>query len=850
MTDDRPDDDDPIRDALTAAGTQPTPEFVASLRSTLVDAAAGRTTATVSAPEPASRRWMPLLAAAAAVALVVTAVAVVATRGDDGEVATAPPATSSPTDTTAHDDTPDHPTTAEQLSAWVGIRLNGVGNGAVNGEYPWFVIESVDVDTGAVRFTGDDACNAYTSTGTIVDGRFEFLDGEITSKDCGPGVFEVRYGDAFIVREDGIDIERSGIVYPFRPDPVVEDAATMIDRRRFVDTSGERPFPFSIVFEGTNVVGFDGCGIFGATAEYEATLVRLLEVEAQCSTSATPLDSDVVEHVGSSAIRIRRDATTVFDSLVSVSESFVPPTTEWLLGDWLVGWGRVTFEEGRVTLGRCETTWESSEGLVLIAPWDGCVTGLFPGDPRAEETLRVVVEAPLVQRLLPPTDVFEQASILDSGSRSVRLVRIEEQPPASPHELFALTEVDGVLFEHDRLPTILVSGSSSGLLARGSDGCGEFSVTGAAVPSGVDVGEVRFGTPCAVELPGDRRFAPAAGTPITVDGSEVTAVDEAGRTGRYVAVGELDEALVSDLLDPTTGTGAWSVDGITLEFTGPPGVGVLRVGSCERTWAFGVDGDTTPGFGPLVVEGDPILGCAAPDSGHDAAELTRILSLTPGTGAEIRLDGVDTAYLVRDVAVVRLTRLGSIAPSPGEAALVDQLVGRTWVGVDGPWRTTSPTLLFDSLDREPGLLGVVVDNGCNRGDGTFRLDGDRMIASEIAIEEAGCDHEVAYLVDGTTLAVDDGVLTVTSTSGPTITTTYVALDSVDAIRSPDLTGDWSANGIPITIAGTEVTAAPDAPTEIIVALRSALDDEPLEALRRDDGWIVRSASGSVQLEPS
>lgn len=187
---------------------------------------------------------------------------------------------------------------------------------------------------------------------------------------------------------------------------------------------------------------------------------------------------------------------------------------------------------------------------------------------------------------------------------------------------------------------------------------------------------------------------------------------------------------------------------------------------------------------------------------------------------------------------------------PHGQQLVDQLVGRTWVGVDGPWRTTSPTLLFDSLDREPGLLGMVVDNGCNRGDGTFRLAGDRLVASEIAIEEARCDHEVAYLVDGTTLTVDDGVLTVTSTSGPTITTTYVALDSLDAVRSPDLTGDWSANGIPITIAGTEVTAAPDAPAEVVVALRNALDDASLEAFRRDDGWIVRSASGTVQLEPS
>ncbi|MFP5489091.1 MAG: hypothetical protein ACLGHQ_12395 [Acidimicrobiia bacterium] len=91
---------------------------------------------------------------------------------------------------------------------------------------------------------------------------------------------------------------------------------------------------------------------------------------------------------------------------------------------------------------------------------------------------------------------------------------------------------------------------------------------------------------------------------------------------------------------------------------------------------------------------------------------------------------------------------------------------------------------------------------------------------------------------------------VTSTLGEDISTTYVALDSLVPAPSLDLTGAWSANGTPVTIDGTNLVAPADAPTQVVSVLRNALDEQPLDAFRRGDGWIVRSTDGFVQLEPS
>lgn len=611
MTDDPGHDDlpdDTIRDALASAGERPTSEFVASLRSILADTAAGRRTAPVVPPDQRASRWRPLLAAAAVIALVVAAVAALATRGDDGDIATIPP-TEAPVEPAPTAGTTDHPTTAEQLTEWVGIRLNGVGNGAVNGRYPWFVITSIDGETGAIRMAGNDGCNDWSSWGTIVDGRYVEDEGESDGEDCGPGTFAPFGSVAFIVRDDGIDIERDGIVYPFGPDPVVADAATLIDRRQFVATSPEAPFPMIVSVDGPDVVGFDGCGYFGATAEYSDRFVVLVDIESSCSTNVSPIEGDVVEIVDDTTVHLRRGADTVA-SLTAVNRLLRPPSADWLLGEWLLGSGRATFADGPVTFGRCATTWASVDGFVVLEPLaDDCVTGLFPDDPWLEDWLHQRLEGPFTVRSLPPATGTGRVALLQSGPHGLRL----DEPPTVP-------------------------------------------------------------------------------------------------------------------------------------------------------------------------------------------------------------------------------------------ALLDELVGRTWVGVDGPWRTTSPTLGFDSLNREPGLLGVVIDTGCNRGGGTFRLDGARMLASEVIVEAAGCEHEVAYLVDGTTLAVDDGVLTVISTSGPTITTTYVALDSLEAVHSPDLAGDWLANGTPLTIQGTSVTASDD-PYRLADLVETALADEPSEAFRHGDGWLVQLPRGSVRLEP-
>ena len=190
------------------------------------------------------------------------------------------------------------------------------------------------------------------------------------------------------------------------------------------------------------------------------------------------------------------------------------------------------------------------------------------------------------------------------------------------------------------------------------------------------------------------------------------------------------------------------------------------------------------------------------------------------------------------------------ATVPGGATLLDQLVGRTWVGVDGPWATTSPTLVFDSLNREPGVSALSIDDGCNSGGGTFRLDGDTIVASEITVEQRGCAHEIAHLTDGTTLAVTDGVLTVTG--GPT--TTFVALDSLEA-ASPSLDGTWLVGGATVSIAGDRGhlgrrDARPGRRGEPDRRARRSRSPAPVEAWRYGDGWIVRGADHYVQLTPA
>ena len=547
-----------------------------------------------------------------------------------------------------------------QLVEWVGVELNGLGNGDINGTYPSFVIDSVDVEQDRVSMSGSDGCNRWSATGTIADGRFEFDDGESSLVDCGPGTFGVRDGDAVVVSDDGIDIVRDDVVYAFGPGEVVADALTLVDQRRFIEVSRDGPFPASIEFDGAVVSGFDGCDVFDATAEYGATSVELLDVEASCSTDARLADGDVVEHVGSNTIEISRDQTIVLDSLVAVEESFVPPTTEWLIGEWLVGSGRVTFDEQRVTLGRCDAAWQRSDDLIEVDPWGDCLTGLFPGDPVAEQTLRTTLESPLVHRLLPPTfddDLVENAAILDAGDRSVRMVRVEATQPSSPSRIFALDSIDGIPYVNAVVPTILTIGRTIDFV-RGYDGCGEYSVRGTGDSSSLSVDELLPNSQCNTAS-NVSSFAPAPGTTITVDDGVLTAIDADGRTGTYIEISALDAALVSDVLDPTTGTAEWNVDGLTVELTGLPGTTPMRIGSCERSWSFDPVDDESIGFGRLRIEAndEPITGCAGPTPTLEAVGLLNLLARTAnGDGADIRLASDESTFLIWDVLVIRLDR--------------------------------------------------------------------------------------------------------------------------------------------------------------------------------------------------
>ena len=655
------------------------PDGVSSRPSNADDADAGRSPVTVSPTEAdrrprLQRRPLPLAAAVLLiVAICAVVVMVVGANQDDRPGIATTPTDAIPTDATATDapgpDGPvDAPTpsgaTAEQFEEFVGVRMNGVGNGAIGNDFPWFVVEAASGESGRVSFTGDDGCNAYSAHGLIdADGRFEFVDGEIEAQEC-PGGFFIRDGDVITARDDGIDIERDGIVYPFGPGPVSVDIATLTDGRRFLDVSRDRAFPASISFDGTDVSGFDGCDTFTATADYAEVTVLLIDVESQCTSDSSSrgraelADGDVVEHLGSNTIAVRRDGGTVLDSLVSLEENFVPPTIEWLVGDWLVGSGRVTFDEDRVIVGRCETGWRRTGDDVLIDELGECVTGLFPGDPAAEATLGGLFSRPLVHRLLQPTVDVENAAVLDTGTGAVRMLRIDDLPPSDPNRLFVLESIDGEPFTGARIPTI----SGSGRFVQVHDGCIELGVESAPADDGTDTLRVDAIDPvaeCSTGATDEQRFAPDAGSTITTDDTGATVIDSAGRNARYVDTNVLDEALVADLLDPVTGTASWEIDGLAVEVAGPPGVGVMSIGSCERPWRYVTDDPEGLAFGPLFVDGDEPLvlgGCAGPAPTHDAVGLIELLGRTAnGDGAEVRLaDDRRSISIIWYLEVVRI----------------------------------------------------------------------------------------------------------------------------------------------------------------------------------------------------
>lgn len=529
----------------------------------------------------------------------------------------------------------------------------------MGGRFPWLVVERVDVEAGAVWMSGNDGCNDWSTSGTFIDGRFESDDGVVsTAMDCGPGTFGPRGGDVFVVRDEAIDVVRDGRAYSFGPDAPEVDASTLLDGRRFLEVSTRSWFPASVEFDAMQVSGFDGCALFTGSAEYDVAGAELVDVESECSTSESVRSGSVVEHLGSNTVEIRLQETVV-GPLVAIEEAFVPPTSEWLIGTWRVGSGHVTFLDDGLTVGHCDATWGSVDGLVEIDPWGDCLTGLFPGDLEAEELLALIAATPLVHRLLPPSvdpEYFEQAAVLDARDRALRMVRLEESPPSAPNRVFALEAIDGRPFLGAVVPSLITAGASIDHL-RGFDGCIDFSVLGTLDGSSLVVDRVEPPPECA-DTAAAIGFAPAAGATITIDATTITVTDAAGRTGVYTDVTDLARATVSELLDPASGSTRWTVDGLTVDVTGPLGTGVIQIGACERAWFFDTRAEHDDVFGPLRVEPDnsPPAGCVEQPPTHEASGLLELLRrTTKGDGADVRLTP-QHIYLVWDTMIIRLNR--------------------------------------------------------------------------------------------------------------------------------------------------------------------------------------------------
>ncbi len=288
--------------------------------------------------------------------------------------------------------------------------------------------------------------------------------------------------------------------------------------------------------------------------------------------------------------------------------------------------------------------------------------------------------------------------------------------------------------------------------------------------------------------------------------------------------------IVGSVLSITNGT-------VVTEYVAIDTLPLAPLAALDGTWRVGADTVT-------IANGRPVQGETLPRT------LFMILDGQPSVWM------VERGLLVRGPAdsgpsgFFRLDRVttppSTTAPSTTAPNPLDQIVGRIWVGVDGPWRTASPTLVFDSLDRAPGLWAVSAFDGCNAGSVTFGLEVDTMVATEGGLPEAACEHTVAGLADGTTLALDGGTLTVAAGA---VTTMYVALDSLARVDGPVLDGAWVIAGAEFSITGDSAQTAQGS-EDLAGAVGRAIAAEPVEAWPYGLGWILGTGDAYLQLLPS
>jgi heat shock protein HslJ len=102
-------------------------------------------------------------------------------------------------------------------------------------------------------------------------------------------------------------------------------------------------------------------------------------------------------------------------------------------------------------------------------------------------------------------------------------------------------------------------------------------------------------------------------------------------------------------------------------------------------------------------------------------------------------------------------------PGPGGSPDPAGLEGRTFLStaVDGRVLVAGSRI---TLSFRAGQIGASA--GCNSMGGAYRLDGDRVVAPQLAISEIGCDQAlmtqdewIADLLNGSTLTLDGANLT-------------------------------------------------------------------------------------------
>lgn len=171
-----------------------------------------------------------------------------------------------------------------------------------------------------------------------------------------------------------------------------------------------------------------------------------------------------------------------------------------------------------------------------------------------------------------------------------------------------------------------------------------------------------------------------------------------------------------------------------------------------------------------------------------------------------------------------------------DRALVDAIVDRTWVSLDGPAR--SAVVRFE---RAGDALVVDADDGCDAhvDAATVRLTGGVVSGLDLGADDGVCNWEPAVIpTPGVALAADGSELVLTDPAGRS--TTYVALESLERSTADLTDGTWDVVGAP-SVTVLYGLASTDDPTlrELAIAITRILDGDH-EAWTTDRGVLVRT----------